>query len=315
MKRILITAAGVVTVWHMVNVIEKYFSTDYEIHLCDINPEELVPASVKAYKFHQVPLSISSEYYGCMLNLLEREKIDIIVPLLNRDLELWSSDNEDLKRLNVITTGPIKSTYYALDNKETLYYTLMGLELPCLKLYKFPELEENAEYIVKPKIGGGAKGVMLLKGREISESDFTENVVQRYCKDTENYGEITAEVYNYKGVVRIIQRRRVAIRQGVCTKAVRVYYDEIDKCIKKLISKFECPVTMCIQFLYDGKHWCMNDCNLRLGAGTALSTGFGFELVRAMLATLADGQPHPEYLEIDDTVKAVVRVYDEIVMR
>ena len=54
-RRILITAGGTATAWHMSNIVREYFGNCIELHVCDINPRELVAASINSDKFHRVP--------------------------------------------------------------------------------------------------------------------------------------------------------------------------------------------------------------------------------------------------------------------
>ena len=40
----MLLSAGVTTGWHLAQVAQQQFSGDICLHLCDINPRELVPA-------------------------------------------------------------------------------------------------------------------------------------------------------------------------------------------------------------------------------------------------------------------------------
>ena len=62
-------------------------------------------------------------------------------------------------------------------------------------------------------------------------------------------------------------------------------------------------------------NWCITDCNLRIGAGTALSTKIGFQLTRALLASLSGKKVENSFFNIDHSIKSVLRVYDEIAIK
>ena len=62
-------------------------------------------------------------------------------------------------------------------------------------------------------------------------------------------------------------------------------------------------------------HWAIIDCNLRIGAGTALSTKIGFQLVRALLTSLLNENVSEDLFKIDNSIKSVLRVYEEIVIK
>ena len=72
---------------------------------------------------------------------------------------------------------------------------------------------------------------------------------------------------------------------------------------------------LCALFMQHRGRWNLIDCNLRIGAGTAMASAAGFQLVRAFWANLC-GQPVPdEWLQAAPTVKPVLRVYQEVVVR
>ena len=287
MKKILITAAGTATTWHFCQIIKEYFKDEYEIHLTDINEEYLVPSTIYCHKFHKVPPIFADNYEEKIYEIIRDEKIDIIIPLIDFDLSTFSKDNQNLKKLNCYTTAPVKKTVETLSNKKTMHNFL----------------SENG--ILTPKI---------FNEKEIKNSSFNFNnyIIQECCDDHE---EITAEIYNGK-TINIFQRKRVATKAGVCTKMVPVYYEEIEQAIKKLVNIIECPEAFCIQFMKTkDNHWALIDCNLRIGAGTALSTKIGFQLVRALLTSLLNENVPEDLFKIDKSIKSVLRVYEEIVIK
>ena len=47
-------------------------------------------------KFYKVPLSVSPDYYNIIIDIIKKEKIDYILPLLDKDRSLFYPQNEDL---------------------------------------------------------------------------------------------------------------------------------------------------------------------------------------------------------------------------
>lgn len=308
MKKILLTAAGTATTWHFCNIIKKYFSKDFEIHLTDINDEKYVPASIFCKKFHKVPGIFEENYQKVMFEILKKEKIDIIIPLIDFDLLTFSSDNKKIKELNVISTAPLKETTKLLADKENMTKFLQKNNIPTPKLFNVDDIEDEEEYIVKPKKGFGSNGVYKDKGKNIKKNYNEEMLIQEMCYPE----EITAEIYN-GNKLKIFQRKRVATKAGVCTKMSPVNYKQIDESIKKLVNLVECPRAFCIQFMKNKSgDWCIIDCNLRIGAGTALSTKIGFQLVRALLSDLNGTEPDDTLFKVNSNIKSVLRVYEEI---
>jgi len=312
MLNVLITAGGVTTVWHMVNIAKKYFSDKICIHLCDTNERELVPAATMADHYYQVPGFKEEEYYSHMLKLLEENHIDVIVPLIDQDLFIWSRDNSDLKRLGVFSTGPYEYSAQTLSDKKQLVEFLERCQLSTPRLVTADEAKPDEMYIIKSQVGCGSNGVICVKG-----SDVPKNregiIIQEKCDGLDT--EVTAEIFNTKELLRVFCRYRVATKSGVCTKMKPADIPEIQDYIARLVQNIECPEAFCAQFLKHRGKWCLIDCNLRMGAGTALSSAAGFQLVRAFWANLCGDNVQSEWLNADPSVKTVLRVYEEIVVR
>lgn len=313
-KKILLTAGGTATAWHFCQVINEYFKDDFEIFITDTNEEYLVPSSIYAKRFFKVPATNEENYMECMYDILKREKIDIIIPFIDFDLFNFYKENTELKKMNVITTAPPLMTSKTLVDKGNMYKFLSENEIPTPRVYNRDEIIDNELYLIKPVKGFGSSGVSIKLGSEIKENPKDGYIVQELCD--KEAGEITAEIYNSNGILKIFQRRRVATKSGVCVKCVPENIEQINQIIERLVSLIECPKAFCIQFM-KGKQgdWKVIDCNLRIGAGTALSTKMGFQLVKGFLNDLLGKDFHEEDFQVDKTIKSVLRVYEEIAVK
>lgn len=314
MKKILITAAGTATAWHICNIIREFYNEEFEINICDINEKEMIPASTLCDKYIKVPLAKNPNYRSHMYDLLKEEKIDIIIPLLPYEMEMFSSDDEELRKLGIITTAPSISAINQLNDKENMYGFCIQHNLPTVELVSFNDLKENEKYILKPKVGFGSLGVRVNLGREIKEEYYDEYVVQKLCQTDGKAKEATVEIFNTDRMIKILCRERLEVKSGVCTK-MKIFHDsEIQSIIETFVKNIDCPKAFNIQFIMDKNKWNIMDVNLRLGAGTALSSAAGFELTKALLASLLGYEIKEEWFQVDESIKTVLRVYDEVVI-
>ena len=315
MKRILVTAGGTATAWHICEEVSKYFQDKIEIHVCDINDPELVPASVLAYKTHKVPYSNSEDYLPTIKKIVEEEKIDIIIPLLPMEAFILGPDSDFIKELGIVTTAPKEETTAALVDKKGMFETLSRLDVKTPMNYDLNSVDNNKKYMIKPRLGFGSLGIKILEGKDIdSDLNLDEFVIQEYCPHDDE-DEVTVEIYNYNGRLEIFSRRRVMTKSGVCVKMVPIDNEIFYSSVKKVVDNVDCPIAFNMQFLYDKGEWKLFDCNLRLGAGTGLSTAIGFKLTKALLATLSDIPVDESYFNVDKEAKSVVRVYKEVVIK
>lgn len=319
MKRILVTAGGTAIAWHISKIAKEYFAESLEVQVCDINEPYLVPASYYAAKTHKVPYSNDNNFLKGIDGIITKERIDVIIPLLPLESIIFASDSDYIIKKGIQTTASSLKVTENLSDKHKLFEILNLIDVSTPKIFESPELiETGGKYIIKPRLGFGSLGIEVLSGREIlNRKDIWSNsnlVVQEYCSD-EDSDETTVEVFNTKDLFRIFARRRVATKSGVCVKAEIVDDSQFYDSIRKLVTNMELPIAFNTQFLRHNGCWKLFDCNLRLGAGTALATAAGFQLTRGLLACIAGEKIEEDMFNVDKSIKSILRVYDEVVVR
>lgn len=310
-KRILITAGGTEIAWHMCTVLKEHFAERVEIHIADTNPKELVASASLADRFHRVLPINADDYKTEMLHLLRDEKIEVMIPLIDRDFFVFPSDASELLELGVVSTGPCKKTVELLSDKYEMFCFFRECDIPTPEVYTDGnKLDFDKKYIVKPRKGNGSIGVRLKNGEQLKCSfpDIDEYIVQDVCDGR----EITAEVFSTPNRTEMFLRERIAVKAGVCTKTRYVVEPEIENIIHKLLKAADVPYATCIQLMFDKDHWAITDCNMRIGAGSALATTYGFQLTRAFLATILDLPIKDEWFHVNRKIKTVLRMYQEI---
>lgn len=315
-KRILIAAAGTATAWHIVNVIKSEYNDIFDVWVCDTNPSYLVPSANIADNFIQVPSVYEERYYEHMLNLLMEHSIDIYIPLIDFDLELFTCDNQDLINEGIISSGPSTHTASKIIDKYLMSQLLKVNQINTPLIYndRTNNIQENANYLLKPRKGFGSQGVKKITGIEaFSLNNNDKYIIQELCTEP----EVTVEIFNGNSLYTIV-RERIEVKAGVCTKA-RVYQDDgLHDIVKSINNIIELPVASCIQFMKDSDNlWSVTDINLRLGAGTALSTAVGFQLTSAFLSFINDSTNFSEdkFFKENYHETYVVRYYNEMVTR
>lgn len=312
MKQVMILSGGTATAWHIAKVLKQYYSNCASLIVCDINPPQMVHTSILADRFFTVPPIRSPGYYEFMLSLMEQEKTDILVPLIDDDIQLFPRDNPDLAGKGIYSTAPFREIVLSLGNKEMLGEALHRIDVTTPQNFKVPsELCPDRLYFLKDTVGCGSKGVQTVSGRDISAMQFLEGkIIQEICRKP----EITVDVVQDGGKVFTICRERIEIKLGVSTKC-RLYYDpEIQGIMERIAAQVELPEVCCVQFMKNSEDkWCLIDFNLRSGGGTAMSAQAGFEAVRYAAAQWL-GQPANEaWLHVPEKERYVVRAYREII--
>lgn len=308
-----VTAGGTGSAWHISNIVKKYFSDRIELYISDINDKELVSSAVLADHFFKVPLATSPDYADTMYKLLEENHIDLIIPLIPWEQDLFSSDNEKFSKLGIKSAAPDLKLANQLNNKIGLNEFCKEHNIPTIKLYDKESINEDDFYFIKPVNGFGAAGARKISGRDlINEIKFDrEYVIQEFCEGP----EITLEVFNHNNELHMIERERLEAKSGVCTKAKIVNLPEAEEIIRIFTKYFDFPKVFNIQFIKKNNEWKVMDINLRLAAGTGLSNAAGFQLIRAYLSSMLGDEVMPEWFNIDYGIVSILRVYQEVVVR
>jgi carbamoylphosphate synthase large subunit len=250
-----------------------------------------------------------------MLNLFEENGIEIYVPLVDADVHCFPVDSSELVRRRIRSTGIQSSVSGIIRDKRALSSFLESQGICVPRTLSREQIGESpgGTLFVKPAEGFGSKGARPVSSdnalRALAEDPSL--IVQELCGGP----EVTVEVFNREGVSSIC-RERIETKAGVCTKA-RVFADrDLHLLAERLCGVLDLPVAFCFQVMCrsDGE-WAVTDLNPRLGAGTALSTAYGWSLASAALVCWGDLPFDPrEFLKTASTDRYVVRVYQEQVL-
>jgi hypothetical protein len=314
-QNILISAGGTATAWHLASLISDKFSSYFNLFVCDINPPYLIPAARLAQRFFQVPRIDSPEYHSHMLALLAEHSIDIFVPLIDADVYRFPTDSVELAGLGVRSTGIPGCTSAVIGNKRNLSEFLVSHGFSAPRTVSFEEVMNQLghRFFLKPEHGFGSKGTRVAEAEEVLRAVAREPdlLIQELCHEP----EVTVEVFN-QGTVFSLCRERLEIKAGVCTKA-RIFADDaLHSMAESLCGFLDLPIAFCFQVMKgtDDK-WVITDVNPRLGAGTALSTAYGWSLASAALVCWGKLSIDPsQFLRTLPCDKHVVRVYQELLM-
>lgn len=310
MKTVMVLSGGTATAWSICEAVRSVVSSNVKLIVCDTNPEYLVHTSVLADVFLTVPPIISKGYYEHMLQLMKDHGVDILIPLIDLDLQLFPRDSEVLIEMGVFSTAPVRRTFQSLSDKKMLHNTLTALDIPTPALYEKMDIDSETTYFVKPQLGFGSRNARPMLGSEILQQDIGECIIQEMC----DFPELTADVFVNGDLVMTVCRERIETKAGVCTKARVFSCDEVSKAVQKLAKYLPLPEVCCMQFMKgSGGEWMLTDCNLRLGAGSALSAAVGFCAAEAAVSCwlempqIVPSQPESE--------RYVLRHYTEVVTR
>jgi carbamoyl-phosphate synthase large subunit len=282
--KIVLTACGCPGASTLIRMLKNNAERSIEIIGTDIDPEAI--GKFFADKFYQVPPGISTEYIPSMLEIVEKERPNIVFPESSYEVYPLACHKSQFEELGteVLVSDPKpievsinKHTMYEILRQETninlpKYFSAESLDqfLTSIQKLGYPE----KPVVFKPHIGKGSRGVriidpkinrkrMLMERKPISkymsieefkeifstEDDFPKLLVMEFLEGM----ELTADSLAIEGRELLTTVKTVEqARWGVIVKGQLVEREDLVEQTQKILKAI--PLSYCInvQFI-DGK--------------------------------------------------------------
>lgn len=283
---VLIGGAGTGTAYGIMTAIRRAFSQNVRIVGIDVNPPEMVTASLICDTLVQVPYANSPNFGRCLEGIIEDHKIDAFLPLLPGEIQAsvalaQSSPHQDTLEF---LTGSQTLARLSID-KLSMAQWLEANSLPTPRTSSPSASLVGEAHFLKPRAGTGSQGARRVTSAELQPllpSLGPEWIVQEICRGQ----EVTVDAFHDPSnrFFRALARDRLEVKSGVSTKC-RVREDaELEALAEQLATKLEVAGAFCFQVLGEPGDWRIIDVNSRPGAGTAISAACGNDFSAALIA-------------------------------
>jgi len=307
---VLLGSAGVGAAYASAKALRKYFKV--KIVSVDINPSNLVTASLFSDTFYQIPIVDCKEFNDKILQIINEHEIDTYIPFI---------DHEVYKAAVLFESGKLKhdlflqlkSSLIALTCRDKYsafkWLRLNGFSTPDTYIIEDKKQLKDG-FILKPRTGFGSKIQIISKDYDLHIENFKNIIMQEYC----SLPEITIDVHYSKkfSFFEYACRERIETKSGVCTKARIFKEPSLGEMALELAKKMDLS-SFCFQVMKINNEYAITDINPRLGGGTALSDAVGLDFHGAMFANLWGQNPEKYFIDLKEE-KYVTRQYSEFVM-
>jgi len=259
------------------------------IVVTDIDP--LAPALKLADRIYMVPRVTDPNLVEELEEITRRENIDLIVPLVDRDIPVLVGSRSALESAGARVLVPTEHASRTVRDKLLTQRFFLENGVPTPRSWLPAEVHDtDLEYplFIKPRCGSAAEQTFKVRNpKELSFFlDYVDDpIVQEFLPGP----EITNDVFcDFDGNVRsVVSRRRVEVRTGEVAKGQTIYDPElIDYCAtvaKGLETRG--PITVqCI--LKEGRPY-FTEVNARFGGGVPLGIAAGVDSPKWLLAFTA----------------------------
>ncbi|APQ75873.1 carbamoyl phosphate synthase-like protein [Clostridium botulinum] len=239
--KILLTAIG-----KRVQLI-KYIKKHGEIIGADAG--ELAPAIAFVDKFYKIPKCTDINYIDSLLDICKKEKIDLLIPLYEREFNTLCNNREKFKELGTTLLLSHKNLISICNDKWNTYKFFIENNINTPISYTKENIENilkdnpeklNFPFILKPLDGMGSAGVF--KANNKTQLDFfkdyiKEPIIQEFVEGTEYTIDVLCDL---KGeIISIVPRERIEVRSGEVSKSKTVNHKEIIKATLNLVNKLK----------------------------------------------------------------------------
>jgi carbamoyl-phosphate synthase large subunit len=274
----------------------KALGVRLSVHAADIEPH--FAAACLADRAHRTPSIGSPRYISTIREIARREKIDLIVPLIDPELPALSEAREKFAEFgcHLIISSP--RIVQICRDKLTTYQFLTQNDIPTPQTWLPGEVLARARhrfpYFLKPRFGSASKGNFIIRDRHDLES-FVPRVPDAIIQELLPGEEHTLDVYTgYDGRPRcVVPRRRLEVRGGEVTKAVTVRHDGIIQTGVRVVEALgECRGLITIQlFLAGDGQIRVIEVNPRFGGGVPLAIQAGADFPKWLLVEWLGERP------------------------
>lgn len=261
----------------------KFFGTDFD---------STSPASYFLDKVFKVPYKIDDDYAKSILGICVKNKIDLVIPLIDPDLFYLSKIKSEFTKNNIfLMVSDIDKIRKAYNKYETFLFLIRN-NLPTprtilasedLTFFKFP-------VIIKPIYGSASKGIKIIEKLKQLENYSnilnSKHVIQELIKGD----EITVSTFGDENGIcyEMVQRKRLKIRGGEVERGVTIKNNFVAETVEKFVEAYKPNGAINIQLIGKDNDYKIIEINPRFGGGYPLAHQAGANFPKLLLNKLSN---------------------------
>jgi carbamoyl-phosphate synthase large subunit len=239
------------------------------------------PTAFFSDKHFIVPRVTDPSYISNLLQICQMEKINIIIPLIDTELVVFSENRHAFDEIGVKLVVSSKELNDIACDKTKSYKFFREKNIPTPKVFNDEEIS-NKQYqfplLIKPLDGSSSVGVTKINNEKelIFFKDYIPNaMVQEFVTGTEYTVDVMVD---FNGNIRtVVPRLRLETRAGEVSKGVTKKDNDIITAVKQVVKSLPGPVG-CITlqcFKKENGEITFIEINPRFGGGIPLSIEAG----------------------------------------
>jgi len=264
---VLMTGAGSPGGPGIINSLIK--ASDINLYIADMNAN--ASGRFLHDNFFLIPPASNSNFIEHVANICKDHCIDVILPLVTRELSLFSKNIKYFEEIGTKVIVSQDNTLHILNDKGNLYDNLVQLNLPCIEYYRVSNsshllsrvanfIDSKRMCVIKPCNGNGSRGTRVIGDSIdrydllfnhkpnslymsyaeleliISDRDIPEMVVTEYLPGE----EVTVDtIVSNRKIHLFLTRRRLKINGGISVQGEFIENSQIKKYVIDLCERLD----------------------------------------------------------------------------
>jgi len=272
------------------------------------NASSDTPFKGRVGNFYKIPLAEDPDFLNSLYKIIENEKIDLFVPIMESELYRVKSELGESRAKVLGSKTEVLDTF---QNKKRTYKFFKDKDIPYPELYS----SDNKKFplILKPEKGMGSVGIYICKNDE--EFDFYSKkinleayLIQEFIEGDEY--SIDCFLDKDSNVLATIPRKRLRIKGGLCSKTKTVEDSGLISDVRRLLSTSGIVGPCNVQAIKrDGKNH-FTEVNARIGGTFIASVRAGLEFNQYVLDFMENRNSKP--LERYEKDLVMTRYWEEV---
>lgn len=280
MKRlnVLVTGVGAVIGY---GIIKSLKLSNYNVKVIGVDIYADAVGQHWCDEFYKGVLASDCEFLPFMLNLVEKENVDLIIPGIEQDIDVFI---KHYSKFNIPIVLNSSNAYDICNDKYQTFLLLDKLKLPLIKSYRGGGVSINDiiqlgdEFVIKPCVSYAGKGVEIRKDIDGVEQYLSnENFIfQEYVNSGR---EVTISIFGLKDgdFCNPIAFERELGPDGATHKAKVINIDRFLDTIEKICAVIKPLGPTNFQFIFHQKYheYVLLEINPRISSSTSIRSAFG----------------------------------------
>lgn len=283
MTTVMITGVGAIIGYGLLHSIRQA-RPDIRLVGCDIYADAV--GQTWCDIFEQAPLTSSPVYPKWLRSVIEKHKVDLLIPGIEQDVQRLSEERDTLSGLQCILMLNCQKLIKLSQDKWLMHQTLLAsgdnTRIPSYLDGNYDWFAENmgVPFILKPRCGYASKGLVKVQNRDdfTAHSSQLGNVLMAQPLIGSDDEEYTVAIFGdgNGNIFCSITMQRYLAKDGSTAKAWVRQNASLDIVVQRLCHHFKPIGPTNLQFRRDNDGWKLLEINPRISSTSSMRTAFGY---------------------------------------